>query len=150
MNETILDYSTDGILCENTSFGCSNNKKRKLEIDWSWKLIIQEIKTNKDDHTQYTWSLILQQFIQNNWTQVPKTYLLLMVEHVVRKLHEIETNDFQNRRNSNVQAKKIDLVSIFCHCQPPEQKKAKKKDSTKFMIEEKNKIKKTLVARGRH
>jgi len=112
INETVLDHSTDGILCENTSFGCSNNKKRKLEIDWSWQLVIQEIKSNKDDHTQYTWSLILEQLIKNNWTQIPKTYLLLIVDHVVRKLHEIETNDFQNRKSSNIQSKKIDLVSL--------------------------------------
>ena len=99
-----VDNSTDGILCENTQFGCSNNKKRKLEIEWSWQLVVQELKNNQEDHIQYAWSLIFQQLIQNNWAQIPKTYQLAIVDYSVLKINEIEANAFKNKKNSNFQS----------------------------------------------
>lgn len=110
VDETVMDLSTDGILCENTSLGCSSNKKRKIELEWSWNLLIKEIKSDKEDQDLFTWSLIIQQMIQNNWNLIPKTYQIAIIEYLIKKIDEIEASDFQNKKNANNSSKKIDLV----------------------------------------
>lgn len=108
LDETVMDCSNDNILCENTSFdGCSTNKKMKLDKIWSWKIFIQELTcNNQDDYYQYTWNLIFKQIIQNHWLKIPN--LGVITEFITRKINELEKNDFQNRKTSSNQTKKID------------------------------------------
>ncbi len=103
-----MDCSNDNILCENTSFdGCSTNKKMKLDKIWSWKIFIQELTSNnQDDYYQYTWNLIFKQIIQNHSLKIPN--LGVIIEFITRKINELEKNDFQNRKTSSNQTKKID------------------------------------------
>ena len=103
-----MDCSNDNILCENTSFdGCSTSKKMKLDKIWSWKIVIQELTSNnQDDYYQYTWNLIFKQIIQNHWLKIPN--LGVITEFITRKINELEKNDFQNRKTSSNQTKKID------------------------------------------
>lgn len=99
-----MDCSSDNILCENTSFRCASNKKRKIEIEWSWSLFIQELKSDKDEQHLYAWNLLLVELIKTN--HIPKNFTIQIIDYLNKKIDELD--DFNNKRVS-IANRKLDL-----------------------------------------
>ena len=70
-----------------------SNKKAKLELTWSWHLVITLIKDDKDSSKQITWSLISQKLIESG--MIPESYLIILVDFIMSKIEEINLDSVQ-------------------------------------------------------
>ena len=68
------------------------SKKRKLDIEWSWITVIQQINNQKDNCLRITWSLVVNQLLKNCFAQIPECILLAIIEYAVYRIESVNTD----------------------------------------------------------
>ncbi len=68
-----------------------SNKKAKVEVEWTWDLVVSELKDCKDTSKQISWSLITEKLIESEC--VPEGFLFNIIDFIMEKIDIINLDN---------------------------------------------------------
>ena len=84
------------------------NKKVKLELTWTWRTVIQELKDDRDISKQFSWSVIILNLIELD--KIPFKYLKTISDFIANKVNSFNQNSAVTKSSSKRDSLPLQMV----------------------------------------
>jgi hypothetical protein len=88
-----------------------SNKKAKVEVEWTWALVIGELKDHKDTSKQMSWSLITEKLIESG--RIPEGFLLTIIDYIMEKIDALNLDNPLSASNSRKTLNSVNNLNSF-------------------------------------